>query len=64
MDKFAQSRKRFDSMETTKRKCLWEIHHIAGNRFELECWQMDDGSVAIFQIFADNGGFMKYVPEK
>lgn len=41
------------------------LHRIvSGVRFELECWQMDDGSVAIFQIFADNGGFMKYVPEK
>jgi hypothetical protein len=62
-DKFKESLKRFEKQtEETRQSCLWQIFPPKSN-FMLECWQMQDGSVKIFQIFDNGHGYMTYNQE-
>jgi hypothetical protein len=60
---FSKSQERFNCQTKEQRdQCMWQIIPI-GFRFRLECWKMKDGTLAIFQIFSDGAGYIKYVQE-
>jgi hypothetical protein len=62
-NRFSESQQQFyDKTHDQRDQCMWQIIP-AGYRFELECWRMIDGTMAIFQIFADGAGFMEYIPK-
>lgn len=58
--RFNESQSRFEKLTDEKRKsCMWQ-EFPKNKNFYLECWIMIDGSVSIFQIFADNRGFIEF----